>query len=186
MKLPLHYYGDPVLREKAEPVQNVNDDVRNMSDDMIETMLAANGLGLAAPQVGKLLSLCVVLVPEEYDVDDMGQRLNPGISMPLVMINPEVIEQGDLRESRQEGCLSIPEVHAEVSRPSEIRVKYLDRRGVPCDERFKGLVARVIQHEVDHLNGILFIDRISHVKKIALRGKLKRMRSDTVRDLGLA
>ncbi len=179
MKYPLHYYGDPILREKTVPVAEVTDEIRALSDDMIETLHSENGIGLAAPQIGRRESLCVVYVPGEYDVDEEGHRLNPDAAMPMVLINPEITEPSDIQAARDEGCLSIPDIYAEVVRPYEIRVRYLDREGVSRDERYRGLVARVIQHEVDHLNGILFIDRISHVKKIALRGRLKRLRRET-------
>jgi len=179
MKYPIRMYGDPVLREKATPVATVDDDVRQLAADLIETMVAERGVGLAAQQVGQNVAICVVSVPQEYDVDEANNRLNPDVDMPLVLINPAIVDSSSTVEKAEEGCLSFPDITGPVPRPTEVTVRFVARHGVEQELRAKGFVARVIQHEVDHLNGVLFIDRMSQVKRIALSGQLKRLKKET-------
>jgi peptide deformylase len=184
MKLEVRIYGDPVLREKAVPADAGDPALRALADDMIETMRAEAGVGLAAQQVGKAIALCVIEVPAEFDTDKNGVRLNPGLSMPMVVINPEIVSASKKTGVHEEGCLSFPDIRANIDRPRDIRLRYVNERGEPQDLEVRGFVARVIQHEVDHLNGVLFIDRMSMPKRIALAGRLKRMKAETEERLG--
>lgn len=180
MILPICQYGDPVLRVRCKPVEEVTDEIRTLVDDMIETMVDANGVGLAAPQIGRDLRLAVVDVSHDAEcisylrVDGADTSLDD--LMPFVFINPELEPHGEA-ESREEGCLSIQDIHASVSRKSEVkgRLELLDGRVLEIET--DGLLARAIQHEVDHLNGILFVDRLSAAAKLGVRGKLKRLAS---------
>lgn len=187
MKLETRKYGDPVLREKAEPVGKVDDRLRTLAQNMIETLHGDNGgVGLAAQQVGETIALCVVEVPAEYDADEKGVRFNPDVKMPLVLINPEIIEASKETEVRDEGCLSFPEIYAPVRRPVEIELTFMDLKGKTQNLHLKHFVARVVQHEMDHLHGVLLVDRMGNLKKIALAGQLKRLRKETREELGMA
>ncbi len=177
--MKIHTYGSPVLRVKAEPVKNVDGAVRKLAEGMIELMLQKNGVGLAAQQVGKTIRVFVMYVPPQYDLDKPdGKRLNPEINEPLVMLNP-VLEERQGAQSEKEGCLSIPEIFVPVHRACEVSVSFLDLHGKQRLARARGLMARVIQHEIDHLDGILFVDRVSAIKKIALSARLKRLKRAT-------
>jgi len=172
-------YGDPVLREPAARIAAVTEEIRTLAKDMLATMHAANGLGLAAEQVGRTESICVVDVPREMDEDkETGAPENPDVKMPLVLLNPEISEQSG-RDVRDEGCLSFPEIYAKVQRAKEITVAYQDAAGAEHKTRVRGLLARAIQHEVDHLNGVLLADRVSPVAKVTLAGKFKRLSRQT-------
>ncbi len=152
-KLKIRYLGDPVLREKAKPVEEINGQLQRLIDDMAETMYEAKGLGLAANQIGITKRLFVL---------DLAQR--KGEPELLVFINPEIIEkEGEIVE--EEGCLSIPGYAAKVRRFSRVLVRALDREGKPFEMELEGLGARAIQHEIDHLNGILYVDYLSTLKK---------------------
>ena len=186
MKYEIRQYGDPVLREQGRPIESVDEEVRTLSRNMLETMYSEQGIGLAAQQIGETRTICVVDVPADADVDRAGQRLNPEIVMPIILINPEITQTSDEASSREEGCLSFPEVCGSVTRPDGVTVKYLDEHGARHEMAVTGLVARAIQHEIDHLNGILFIDHMSTVKRLALKGRLRRMRDETREQLGLA
>lgn len=179
MKLTLRTYGDAILRQKATPVTSVDDRVRTLAQDMLETMHAEEGVGLAAQQVGALDALCVVDIPTASDADPAGQPLNPGLEMPLILINPVIRGVSEETESWEEGCLSFPEIRAPVERPKEIEVQFSGLDGLPVVRRVRGLAARCIQHELDHLNAVLICDRMSPVKRIALSGRLKRLRRET-------
>jgi peptide deformylase len=176
MILPLCYFGNPVLRDVAKPVSVFDADLAKLGQDMIETMREEAGIGLAGPQVGKSLRIFVMEVPPEMDEDEGGQPLNPGLVCPLVVINPEIEALGDEDEEMEEGCLSIPEVRGKVIRPFWIRLRYQDVKGQKQELELKGLAARCAQHETDHLNGVLFIDYLSSVKKMSIKGKLKRIK----------
>jgi peptide deformylase len=158
----LHLMGSPVLRRRAEAVAAVDDDVRTLVDDLFDTMRAAHGVGLAANQVGETHRVAVV---------DVGER-DPG---QLVLINP-VIREGSGVELGEEGCLSIPEIYGEVERATRVVVDALDREGRPQRIEATGFRARAIQHEIDHLDGILFIDHLSAVKRGLLLAKWKKAR----------
>lgn len=178
MILEIVQYGHPVLRERCKSVVQIDDALRQLVADMLETMYDANGVGLAAPQVGVALRLAVVDVshdPECISFLKVGGRDAPLASiMPLVFINPELEFTGS-KERDTEGCLSIQDVRAEVNRPSAIKAKLPQLDGTVLEIETDGLLARAIQHETDHLNGVLFIDRLSPAAKISLRRKLRRL-----------
>ncbi|NCC53674.1 MAG: peptide deformylase [Spartobacteria bacterium] len=177
----IRIYGDPVLRQKAVAVEEVTNEIRAMVDQMLKDMYAENGLGLAAEQVGRTEAVCIVDVPKDLDVDGNGVENNPDVTMPVVLINPEIISASEKFESREEGCLSFPGIYAAVSRPGEVLVRYLDREGKVCELKARALLARAIQHEMDHLNGILLVDRMSQVKRVAMSGRLKRLKKNARR-----
>jgi peptide deformylase len=147
--LPLRVLGDPILREETKPVTVITEDVKRLIDDMFETMYAARGIGLAAPQVGRSERLAIV------DVDDE----------PMVLINPEILESSRATEKAEEGCLSIPDVYGDVERPSVVRIRAMDGDGNVFEREATGLLARCMQHEIDHLHGKMFIDYMSVLKK---------------------
>lgn len=178
MILEIKQYGEPVLRERCKPIEEVTDEVRKLAADMVETMYAASGVGLAAPQVGVARRIAVVDVAHDPEcvsflkVNGVDSTLEE--IMPLVFINPE-IEFGKNREKESEGCLSIHEIRAEVSRPASITATLPQLDGSVFELETDGLLARALQHEIDHLNGVLFVDRVSPAAKVRLRGKLKRL-----------
>ena len=178
MILDIVQYGHPVLRERCQPVESVNDDLRKLAADMLETMYDANGVGLAAPQVGVALRLAVIDVshdPECITFLKVGGQDAPLDSiMPLVFINPE-LEFTGAKERDTEGCLSIRDVRADVSRPGSLKATLPQLDGTVLEIETDGLLARALQHETDHLNGILFIDRVAPATKLSLRRKLKRL-----------
>lgn len=186
MNLTIRYYGDPVLRQPAVRVAAITDSLRALANDMIETMHAEQGIGLAAPQIGQSVALCVVDLPADYDTDEAGCRLNPDVVMPLILFNPEIVTAGRKTDIHEEGCLSFPGLRGNIERPVEIKLRYLDEQGQAHERAFTDFLARVIQHEVDHLNGVLFIDRMSAAKRFALSGKLKKLKHETEKRLGLA
>ena len=159
----LHLLGSPVLRQRAPAVARVDDAVRRLVDDLFETMRAAKGVGLAAPQVGASQRVAVV---------DVGEEFPP----PLVLINPRIVESGAEVEVAEEGCLSIPEIFGDVERPAQVVLEALDREGEPYRVTVSGYKARAVQHEIDHLDGILFLDRLSAVKRGLLLAKWKKLR----------
>ena len=183
MSLPICIYGNPVLRRKAVEVTEVTDDIRALAQDMLETMYKERGVGLAAEQVGRTERMFVIDIPPDSDMDDDGVRENPNVEMPLVLINPKVLGHTEDVQSGPEGCLSFPDIFANVERWYEVEAEYTDRDGQVQQVHAKGLLSRAIQHELDHLDGILLVDRMSHVKKIAISGKLKRMVKETKRAL---
>lgn len=183
MSLSICTYGNPVLRQKAVEVTAVTAEIHELAKDMFETMYAERGVGLAAEQVGRTERMFVVDIPPESDMDDHGQRENPTVEMPLVFINPKITGHTDDVQLGPEGCLSFPEIFANVERWYEVDAEYIDLHGVPQTLHARGLLARAIQHELDHLDGILLVDRMSHVKKVALGGKLKRLVKETKKAL---
>ena len=176
MPRSVRIYGDPVLREKAQPVTQFDDDLRRLAAEMIETMHAEEGVGLAAQQIGETQAIFVLDVPETSDRDAEGRRLNPEVAMPLVVVNPHIVSASRRKEAREEGCLSFPEIVASIERSAEITLRWQDLSGAVSEMRLRGLVARAAQHELDHLHGVLLTDRMSPVKRIALRGRLQRLR----------
>ena len=184
MSLQLCMYGNPVLRKKAKPVEVIDASVRETAEEMLRAMYAENGLGLAAEQVGLELAMCVIDIPEQADMDEHGVPQNPSVIMPLVLINPEIVSKSDEKELKEEGCLSFPGIYAPVERSRETTIRYLDREGKEQNLSARDLLARAIQHEIDHLNGVLMIDRVSQIKKISLSGKLKRLSKETKAQLG--
>jgi peptide deformylase len=178
MILPIVIYGDSVLRVKCKPVTDVTDEVRQLAQDMIETMHHARGVGLAAPQVGIPLQLAVIEVPaDEESVTYLkvnGEDTPMAEAMPVIFLNPK-IELGKDKAIGEEGCLSIPDLRNEVRRAAEVKVTYQTLDGQTVTMEADGLLARAFQHEIDHLNGILFIDRLSAAAKLGVRRKLKRL-----------
>lgn len=160
-KYPILEFPDERLRTKAVPVETVDDEVRQLVDDMLETMYAARGIGLAATQVDVHRRVIVMDVSDDQ-------------TDPRVLINPEVTPLGDEREPMQEGCLSIPEYYAEVPRALRVRLKALDRDGQPYELEADGLLAHCIQHELDHLNGVLFVDYLSPLKRDRVLKKMQK------------
>jgi peptide deformylase len=154
-KLPIIKLPDPILREKSLPVETVDESTRALLSDLLETMYAAPGIGLAAVQVGVLRRMLVVDIARGEDEP----------KKPKMLINPEIVFKGDTRRVHEEGCLSIPEMYAEVERPALVRVRYVDVEGRQREEEFEDLLATVVQHEIDHLNGTLFIDHLSRLKR---------------------
>ena len=186
MKLEIVQYGDPVLRAKGKRIDQIDDRIRELAQNMIETMHVANGVGLAAQQVGEPIQLTVLDVSQVEDRPTAmklnGQEIDPKSAMPLVLVNPEVV-LGDETDVGTEGCLSFPEITGEISRATSIVVRGQDLDGNRIEIETIGFLARAIQHEVDHLNGILFIDRMSSAAKISLSSKLKRLQKETQRGL---
>jgi len=163
IKLP-----DPILREKSLPVETVDAELRAFLSDMLETMYAAPGVGLAAVQVGVLRRMLVI---DTARGDDEPKR-------PLMLINPEIVFRGDTPRVHEEGCLSIPEMYAEVQRPALVRVRYVDIEGKKQEEDFQDLLATVVQHEIDHLDGLLFIDHLSRLKRDLLVKKFYKAQKE--------
>jgi peptide deformylase len=182
MVLEIVKYGNPVLRAKGAEVGEVDEKVRKLAADMIETMNAANGVGLAAQQVGSPVQLAIVDVtdvkdrPSEMFVD--GKKVEFEAFMPMVLLNP-VLELGAETEEGVEGCLSFPELSADIVRAERVKAKARTLDGKTLEFEATGLLSRALQHEVDHLHGILFIDRMSAPSRAALSGKLKRLQKDS-------
>ena len=166
--LKIYEYPDPILKQKAAPVEEVNDELRRLFDDMLETMYSATGVGLAAPQVG--VSKRVVVI----DTHDQEEGEAPS---PLYLANPEIVWHSEEKICHEEGCLSVPDQHAEVVRFEQVRVRYRDYRGNACELTADGLLAIALQHEIDHLDGVLYIDRISRLKRQMLLKKLQKLRA---------
>ena len=158
---------DPILRNKSESLEKVDDELRGLLDDMLETMYTAPGIGLAAVQVGILKRLIVIDISKEKDEKD-----------PLFLINPEIISRSKNTSIYEEGCLSLPGHYAEIERPAECHVKYIDYNGKEKEIKANGLLSTCIQHEVDHLNGTLFIDYLSKLKKDMILKKLVKYKKE--------
>lgn len=182
MVLPVVKYGTPVLRQRGARIDSVTPVIEKLIADMFETMYAYHGVGLAAQQVGVPVQLTVIDVrgvtdrPSSLDVD--GEPADVSRHMPMVLINPELTLIGK-RVIGPEGCLSFPEIFADITRPDTIEVKALDAKGKPLHFRCGGLLARAIQHETDHLHGILFIDRMDKKTKEELRAELEALQAET-------
>ena len=162
---------DPRLKKKSRPVGSVDAEVRRLMDDMLETMYEAPGIGLAAPQLGELKRVIVL------DIDREDVKTGP-----LFMANPEIVEASDEDATYEEGCLSVPEHYSDVVRPAKVTVRYLDRDGETKELVCEGLLATCVQHEIDHLDGILFIDHISSLKRNMILRKLLKARKEAERD----
>ena len=185
MILPILQYGDPVLRAKGNRVDTIDDRIRELAANMIETMHAAHGVGLAAQQIGEALQLTVLDIsaveddrPSTLKLD--GKDVDPKTGMPLVLINPEIELQGET-EVGVEGCLSFPEITGDIERAHSVTVRAQSLEGGTIQIEAGGFLARAIQHEGDHLNGILFIDRMRSAAKVALSSRLKRLQKETKR-----
>ena len=178
MILEIVTYGDPVLRAKGKRIQKTDEAIRQLAADMLETLHEASGVGLAAQQVGEALQVTVIDVseaenrPSKMWID--GKEVDPKEHMPLVLLNPE-LELGRETEIGPEGCLSFPDISADIARAAHVKVQATGLDGEPIEFEAEGLLSRAAQHEVDHLNGILFIDRMSSATKVALTSKLKKL-----------
>ncbi len=166
MIYPIYVYGSPVLRKETESVAAIDQEIRQLVDDMFETMYAANGVGLAAPQIGKSLRIFVIDA-SIYEEDD------PSLTgFKKAFINAEIYEHSDETVVLEEGCLSLPKLYENVRRPESIRIRYTDESGAAYDETYSGTAARVIQHEYDHIEGKLFADHLPPLRKTLLSSKL--------------
>jgi len=182
MVLEVIKYGHPLLRQRGQRLEAVTPEIQKLGADMLETMHAARGIGLAAHQVGRLLQMMAVDVREATDRPSTlqleGKPASVEAFMPLVLINPEVTPAAP-PAAGPEGCLSFPEMYADIVRPESVDVTALDLRGQPLAFRCGGLLARVIQHELDHLKGILFIDRMTSDKRRELQPELDQLQAQT-------
>jgi peptide deformylase len=170
--LPIIEVPDPRLKQISAPVEAVNDEIRALVADMFETMYAAPGIGLAAVQVGVPRRLLVIDLQEPEEED--GEPVRD----PRVFINPEILSHSDQQVPYTEGCLSVPDQYAEVDRPDRIRARWLDEHGAAHEEDIDGLLAVCLQHEMDHLEGILFIDRLSRLKREMILRKIAKLRRE--------
>jgi peptide deformylase len=186
MILKVVKYGEPVLRKKGAKIEAITPDIKKLIADMFETMYAYKGVGLAAQQIGVALQLTVIDVrgvtdrPSTLELD--GKPADVNEFMPLVLINPEITPVGE-PVAGPEGCLSFPEIYADVTRPETVDIKALDRDGKPIEFRCGGLLARAAQHETDHLHGILFIDRMDKKTKAELQDELDFLQQETKAEL---
>ena len=182
MILEVTKYGNPILRQKGARIETVTPEIKQLVADMFETMYATKGIGLAAQQVGKALQLTVLDLrgvedrPSTLELD--GKPADMEKFMPLVLINPEIKPLND-SVAGPEGCLSFPELYGDDVRPESISVKAMNEKGKPIEFRCGGLLARAVQHETDHLNGILFIDRMDRKSKNEIREELDLLQSET-------
>jgi peptide deformylase len=186
MILPILQYGDPILRSKGKRIDEIDDRIRELAANMIETMHAAHGVGLAAQQIGEALQLTVLDVSPVEDRPSMlkldGTDIDPKMPMPLVLINPEIELYGDT-EVGLEGCLSFPEITGDIERAQSVIVRTQTLEGGTIHIEASGFLARAIQHEHDHLHGILFIDRMNSAAKAALSSRLRRLQKETRRGI---
>jgi peptide deformylase len=185
MILAILQYGDPILRAKGKPIEEIDDRIRELATNMIETMRAAHGVGLAAQQIGEALQLTVLDIsaveddrPSTLKLD--GKDIDPKTAMPLVLMNPEIELRGET-EVGVEGCLSFPEITGDIQRAQAVAVHAQSLEGETIQIDASGFLARAIQHEHDHLHGILFIDRMRSAAKAALASRLKRMQKEARR-----
>jgi peptide deformylase len=174
--LPIIIAPDPRLKIIAEPVTQVNAEIRQLMDDMLETMYDAPGIGLAAPQVGSAKRVIVIDVQKGDETEE-----GACIANPIRMANPEIIKVSDYDRTHDEGCLSLPEYYAEVDRPETVRVRYLDQNNQIQEIDTEGLLAICVQHEIDHLDGILFVDHITGLKRNMILRKLTKMKKQSER-----
>jgi peptide deformylase len=163
---PILILPDKRLRQKAQPIAAVDDDIRALMDDMLETMYAAPGIGLAATQIGEMKRVLVLDVAKRQDEEATAQ--------PMAFANPEIVWSSEELSTYNEGCLSIPEIYEEVERPARIRVRYLDRDNTQQEIEADGILATCLQHEIDHLDGVLFIDHISRLKREMISKKFAK------------
>lgn len=168
---PILIHPDPRLKKRAASVESVDDGVRALMDDLLETMYHAPGIGLAAPQIGVMKR---VLVMDVAKGDDEPPE-------PLRLANPEVVWASDELHEHEEGCLSVPDVYAPITRPAEVRVRFLNRAGGEEERHFTGLGATCVQHEIDHLNGKLFIDYLSPMRRQMITSKMKKLKRERAR-----
>ncbi len=168
---PILIHPDPRLKKLCDPVKDITDDLRRLADDMLDTMYDAPGIGLAAPQVGVTRRLIV-----------MDCMKAPDAPRPLILFNPEVTWTSDTLATYEEGCLSIPDIYYDVQRPDKARVRWMDETGASQEETFEGLWATCVQHEIDHLNGKLFIDYLGLMKRQMVTRKMEKLKRELARD----
>ena len=187
MRLPVRQYGDPILRAKGKRIEKLDDRIRELAQNMIETMHAANGVGLAAQQIGEPLQLTVLDVSKVEDRPSTmrlnGKEVDPKTAMPLILLNPQLTLSRETSIG-PEGCLSFPEITGEIERSDSVTARGETLEGEWIEVEATGLLARALQHEVDHLNGILFIDRMNSAAKASWASRLKRMQKETQRSHG--
>lgn len=175
-------YGDPILRQKGDRIETITPEIKLLIEEMFETMKAARGVGLAAQQVGRALQLCIIDVREATDrpstLEVDGRESDPNSFMPLTLINPTFTAKGE-PVAGPEGCLSFPEIYSDISRPPEIEVKATNEKGRQLQFKCGGLLARAIQHEYDHLQGILFIDRMTREAKAEHKDEIDEIAAET-------
>ncbi|GAY28687.1 MULTISPECIES: peptide deformylase [Bacteroidales] len=170
MILPIYIYGQPVLRKVSEDIPTDYPELETLISDMFETLTESEGVGLAAPQIGKAIRVVVI------DLDVLSDDLPEYKGFKKAYINPHIIEYDEtIVESMEEGCLSLPAIHEKVTRPTRIHVQYLDEKFEPHDEWVDGYLARVMQHEFDHLDGKVFVDRISPMRKQLIKSKMRAL-----------
>ena len=170
--LPILIHPDPRLKKVTAPVSEFDTGLQRLADDMLETMYHAPGIGLAAPQIGVMHQLLVMDCVKEGE----------GPARPMVMVNPTIIAASEEESTYEEGCLSIPEQYADVTRPAEVTVRWQDVTGAQQEERFDGLWATCVQHEIDHLNGKLFIDYLKPLKRQMITRKMQKLKRERARD----
>jgi peptide deformylase len=187
MRLLVRQYGDPILRAKGKRIEKLDDRIRELAQNMIETMHAANGVGLAAQQIGEPLQLTVLDVSQVEERPSTmklnGKEVDPKTAMPLILLNPQLTLSRETSIG-PEGCLSFPEITGEIERSDSVTARGETLEGESIEVEATGLLARALQHEVDHLNGILFIDRMSSAAKASWASRLKRMQKETQRSHG--
>ena len=174
MLLDIVKYGSAVLRETAVPVPAVTPDLVHLAENMLQTMYRAKGVGLAAQQVGRCESVCVIDVPASCEESEDVKAFNARVKMPLVMFNPVIISKEGTQDGK-EGCLSFPKLGGVVVRPDKVTCQYTDPRGMPQIITVRGFLARAVMHETDHLNGVLYVDRMEDGERKALADSLERM-----------
>jgi peptide deformylase len=171
---PILLHPDPRLKKLCPPVAQITDDIRRLADDMLATMYDAPGIGLAAPQVGVLARMFVMDCVKQPDATPR----------PMVLINPEIVWSSEETNVYEEGCLSIPDQYADVTRPAEVRMRWLGLDGQTHEDQFSGLWATCAQHELDHLNGKLFLDYLGPIKRQMITRKMEKLKRDRARELG--
>ena len=169
-------FGTPVLREKAHTVGCVTDEIKELAKTMLDAMYAASGVGLAAEQIGRTERMCVIDIPADAERKDCVE-FNSHVEMPLVMVDPEIKRLSKKTQRGNEGCLSFPEISVQITRSDEVEVEYTGLDGERRTITVRGLLARAVQHECDHLDGVLLVDRMSAVQRISVGGKLKRLQA---------
>lgn len=183
MILEIKLYGNPVLRQKGAKIESVTPEIKQLADDMLETMYEASGIGLAAQQIGKAIQLAVIDIPEEIETPSRmwvdGKPVDKSEYMPMVLINPE-LKTIKKKDSAEEGCLSFPGINATITRPSRVVCTCLDINGNELKFEADGLLGRAVQHEVDHLNGVLFTDHMIPEEKRMLRQEIETIRAEGI------
>lgn len=174
MILKIVKYGEKVLRDPARPVARITPELVHLAEDMISTMHKARGVGLAAEQVGRTESLCVIDVPLDCEEDDETREFNARVEMPLVMFNPMILKLEGEQEGR-EGCLSFPNMGAPLKRAAEVTAQFMDANGIPQIITVRGFLARAVQHETDHLKGILYVDHLESADRAKIEKKIVQL-----------